>query len=592
MITSELTDEQTEVAAAGAGTRQLVTAGPGTGKTHTLVARIGHLVENEDIHPGGILALSFSRAAVGELRRRLRATGEDAGRVAPVTFDSFATRVLAEVDPGGAWTQQSFDGRIHEAIGRVGDIAELLSTIEHVFIDELQDLVGVRMRFVKALLPHVDAGFTLLGDPAQGIYDFALGDGETPENAGAPALYRWVRDTYGDELLDRTLTVNHRARSELAKRAASLGGIVVADSAAAMQQLLGILAEAPRLTSLGLLRNATVDERTAVLCRNNGHALWVSRHLRRDDVDHVVQRGATNRNVAPWIAQIVMAAGGGILSRGRFDNMLGKIGIEVENTDELWFPLRRIARDELGVDLERLVQRLRQGFIPDELYSLRYSPITVSTVHRSKGLEFDRVIVIDDGWRAPFDEEDARTLFVAESRTIETLTSAALPELQGRLLVDKWTDRWVDAGWEHWKRHGMEIRPTDIDTLTPAGSFMLNVDATTVQERLAHDVQLADPVHLELVRPKIGEPGAFYKVVWRDQPIAMASSQFGLDLMRVLKASKSWTYPRRIEEISIDAIRTVGGDAAVTNQEGLGPGGAWLVPSLVGIGRFIWEDGR
>ena len=28
---------------------------------------IGHLVEYEDVHPGGILALSFSRAAVGDL---------------------------------------------------------------------------------------------------------------------------------------------------------------------------------------------------------------------------------------------------------------------------------------------------------------------------------------------------------------------------------------------------------------------------------------------------------------------------------------------------------------------------------------------
>ena len=102
--------------------------------------------------------------------------------------------------------------------------------------------------------------------------------------------------------------------------------------------------------------------------------------------------------------------------------------------------------------------------------------------------------------------------------------------------------------------------------------------------------QLGDPVHLEFIRAKIGEPGAFYKVVWRDQPIAMASGQFGLELMRVLKASTSWKYPRRIEEVSIDAIRTVGGDSAVTDQEGLGPGGAWLVPSLIGIGRFIWED--
>ncbi|WP_395161299.1 UvrD-helicase domain-containing protein, partial [Ilumatobacter sp.] len=133
-----LTDEQTTVASAEPTVRQLVTAGPGTGKTHTLVARIGHLVDFHDVSPGGVLALSFSRAAVGELTRRLRATGDDAGRVAPITFDSFATRVLAQIDPEGEWKESSFDGRIEEAISRIDDFGEFLERIEHVCVDELQ----------------------------------------------------------------------------------------------------------------------------------------------------------------------------------------------------------------------------------------------------------------------------------------------------------------------------------------------------------------------------------------------------------------------------------------------------------------------
>jgi len=37
-------------------------------------------------------------------------------------------------------------------------------------------------------------------------------------------------------------------------------------------------------------------------------------------------------------------------------------------------------------------------------------------------------------------------------------------------------------------------------------------------------------------------------------------------------------------------VRSIGGDPLITNQDGLGPGGAWLVPSIVGLGRFVWED--
>ena len=190
---SGLTEEQRAVSEAPVGARQLVIAGPGTGKTHTLVARLAHLVEEEEVFPGAVLALSFSRAAVNELRRRLRASGDDASRIVPVTFDSFATRILANVDPDGEWTTKSFDGRIEAAIGKIAQIGESLDEVKHVVVDELQDLVGVRMRFVRALLKEFDAGFTLLGDPAQGIYDFSLEDEADPEVDGSPALYSWLR---------------------------------------------------------------------------------------------------------------------------------------------------------------------------------------------------------------------------------------------------------------------------------------------------------------------------------------------------------------------------------------------------------------
>jgi len=585
-----LTDEQTTVASAEPTVRQLVTAGPGTGKTHTLVARIGHLVDFHDVSPGGVLALSFSRAAVGELTRRLRATGDDAGRVAPITFDSFATRVLAQIDPEGEWKESSFDGRIEEAISRIDDFGEFLERIEHVCVDELQDLVGVRMRFVRALLDRLDVGFTLLGDPAQGIYDFALADGETAEQDGSPALYRWIRERFGEELVDHTLTVNHRAKSELAKRAASIGPLVIEDHAAAMDDMLDLLAEAPRLPSVGSLRNAAAGTRTAVLCRNNGHALWVSRHLRQADIGHVVQRGATSRSVAPWVASVIRATGGGVLNRERFERTLAGVNDEID-ADSVWPSLRRVARADLGIDLDRLVQRLREGNVPDELHTAQSADIVVSTVHRAKGLEFDRVVIVDEGWKAAsYDDDDARTLFVAISRTIETLATVDLPEVFGRLQVDKWTDRWVHAGWEKWKRFGMELRPDDVETRHPAGSVMLHKDAAHIQQLLADEVRPGDDVVVEFIRANIGAAGAFYKVVWKDQDIGMMSERFGVELMGVLKASSKWQYPRRIEELSIEAIRTIGGDSLITNQEGLGPGGAWLAPSLGGLGKFIWKE--
>ena len=287
----DLTDEQATVATAPPTARLLVTAGPGTGKTHTLVARIAHLVEHDGVAPGGVLALSFSRAAVGELRSRLRATGSDAGRVAPVTFDSFATRVLAEVAPGGSWRDQSYDGRIEAAISRIADFGEFLEQVEHLCVDETQDLVGVRMHFVKALLEQLDVGFTLLGDPAQGIYDFTLQPDGDPIRDGSPAFYAWVRQRYRTDLQDAALTRNHRAKTPNVAAAAALGPRVLKDPVGAASALADLLDDAPTLGSLDAIENDSVNQTTAILCRNNGHALWISRDLNNQGIAHVLRRG-------------------------------------------------------------------------------------------------------------------------------------------------------------------------------------------------------------------------------------------------------------------------------------------------------------
>src|SRR5262249_25545414 len=60
-------------AAAQSGTPALIVAGPGTGKTSTLVGRVAHLVHDRGVSPGAILALTFSNKAGREMRERLGA---------------------------------------------------------------------------------------------------------------------------------------------------------------------------------------------------------------------------------------------------------------------------------------------------------------------------------------------------------------------------------------------------------------------------------------------------------------------------------------------------------------------------------------
>lgn len=75
----------------------LALAGPGTGKTHILSARIGQILLSSDIQSYNILCLTFTDAAVHAMRKRLmKFIGPEAHRVHIYTFHSFCNKVIQE----------------------------------------------------------------------------------------------------------------------------------------------------------------------------------------------------------------------------------------------------------------------------------------------------------------------------------------------------------------------------------------------------------------------------------------------------------------------------------------------------------------
>jgi uncharacterized protein (TIGR00375 family) len=230
----DLLNAAQQAAVTAAGRHLLVVAGPGTGKTHTLLARIRALLE-AGVPAERILAVTFTRRAAGELRDRLaRNHGREAalpradtlhalalaawteagGREPVLLSEDAARRLFALANPGlsgarlkSAWralelSRERLEPRPPEADGdgpgrfaaryaaqktawNLLDFTDLLEgwleklasghsrpDWSHILVDEVQDLTPLQLALVAALAGPDRAAVFAIGDPDQSIYGF------------------------------------------------------------------------------------------------------------------------------------------------------------------------------------------------------------------------------------------------------------------------------------------------------------------------------------------------------------------------------------------------------------------------------------
>ncbi|MEU8119921.1 ATP-dependent helicase [Spirillospora sp. NPDC049024] len=615
-----LTEEQQAVVDLPADEMTLVIAGAGAGKTHTLVRRLDALVDREGLGAGEILVLSFSRAAVRELKERLARHGDAARHVRVRTFDSWALELLTQVDAAGAWQSRDFDARIVAAAELMGDDAvnDLHEDLRHVVIDEVQDLVGARRELVEALLDTYDCGFTVVGDPAQAIYGFQVKDPD--ERAGETnRFFDWLRARFGEDLTELRLSRNFRAATDEARIALPFGPRLQA-GAEGRETTTGVPYEELRTALLDTLLIGDLEDEfvcaglrghdgtTAILCRTNGQALLVSELLHAGDVPHRVQRSARDRAVPAWVALLFHRAESSIVTHSAFDELVKDLPLPQDAEPEaLWRSLLRVMPGRSnGLDLSRLRTLLSEGRMPDELTAQPPASLVISSMHRAKGLEFDRVLIMDpDVLRKDVQDpdEETRMLYVAMTRARHELMRLAPLKTWPMYPSKDRSGRWgrYQVRKRSW-RLGIEMMGGDVDTDRPAGSHLVLPDE--VFDRTASDLQdflverVSPGAEVVLQRLADGSPHELqaprYVVVHSDSgvPVGLTSERFAKDLYSHMQWSRNHVpdrWPVTITGIRIDAVETVAGSASAGSLAALGERGVWLAPRLVGLGRFAYD---
>lgn len=616
-----LTDEQRAVVELPWDTRLLVTAAAGSGKTHTVVRRLDALVGHEDpeqaLEAGEILVLSFSRAAVRELRDRIARHGDRARRVRVQTFDSWAYQLLVQAYPDEEWSAHSFDERIRaatDAIEKGAVEAGEPGAPSHVVIDEAQDLVGDRRDLVETMLDRFQrsCGFTVVGDSAQGIYGFQIDD--PTERAGeTDRFFAWLRASY-DDLVELGLTENFRATSPEARTALALGprlrnlasfpGGQEAAAATLYSELRDRLLD---LSDLGDLSGGFAPAALkafpgtcAILTRDNREALAISEVLYAQGVEHSLKRSLQDRPVPYWVAELLRSAESLALTESRFLELLSQIPLpRGVRPEQCWRSLRAATRRSGRglVDVAAIGRLVAEGRFPDELGDPETARLIVSTVHRAKGLEYDRVLLLSppsiaELRKAHLDLDlpaEARALYVAMTRTRDDLYHVTGPDTS-RIRRHRPTGRWYLGGWKKYERHGIQILPTDVHCEEPSGSQGTGMSAVETQTYLLKHARPGVVVTLRMRHPLPLGPDQSppYDVVHDEQVIGKVSERFRRDLYAVETVSRSWdvTWPAEIVGLRVDTLETVAGSTAAGANVGLGGNGVWIAPRITGIGRY------
>ena len=171
----ELSDKQREIIKDKQSKCIVVAAGPGSGKTRVLVHKLASLLLMEDVKHEQLLMLTFSRAAAIEFKQRLiKLIGNAAHFVDIKTFHSFSFDLIGKT--GNLEEADQVVKRAAEMI-RNGEVEPTKIGKTVLVIDEAQDMDADEYALVWALMHHNEEMRVIaVGDDDQNIYQFRGSD--------------------------------------------------------------------------------------------------------------------------------------------------------------------------------------------------------------------------------------------------------------------------------------------------------------------------------------------------------------------------------------------------------------------------------
>lgn len=404
----------------------VVAAGPGSGKTRVLVHKLASLLLLEDVKHEQLLMVTFSRVAATEFKKRLvELIGNAANFVEIKTFHSYCFDLLGKI--GSLEDSESVVQKASEMI-RNGEVEIGRITKNVVVIDEAQDMDESEYALIEALMDrNDDMRVIAVGDDDQNIYEFRGSDSKY--------LRSFVTDKGAEkyELLD-----NYRSKNNIVALANTFASTIT--DRMKIQPIVPIHSEngTVRLiqhTSRNLeipianeVRDTYKDGTACVLTNTNDEALKVMGLLIKNGMRaKLIQSndGFNLYNLAEiryFLKHIDKNDKTAVISNEIWNeakNSLSRVYFESTCLEVCLNMIRDFEQThstKYRTDLEEFIKESQY----DDFYSNEQGVILVSTIHKSKGREFDNVYMLLNN--VAFDTDvQRRKIYVGLTRAKQNL---------------------------------------------------------------------------------------------------------------------------------------------------------------------------
>ncbi len=463
-----LSDMQRKIIDDNVSKNIVVAAGPGSGKTRLLVHKLASLLMLEDVKHEQLLMLTFSRAAATEFKKRLiDLIGNAAYFVEIKTFHSYCFDLLGKV------------GNLKDSENAVKDAAEMIAngevelgriTKSVVVVDEAQDMDENEFALLKALvLRNEDMRLIAVGDDDQNIYEFR----------GADSKYlRELINDYGAQKYE--LSQNFRSAKSIVEfsneyvktitqRMKELP-IVSAKNDHGVVGLIKYVSEFMEVPVVNSVLNSKRKGSVCVLTSTNDEALRIVGLLTKNNCKAKLMQSVDGFNlknlveIRCFMNEATRDIQSPVISDTQWDNAKVRLKQKYKDSSCLSNCLKLIAEFEsvnkikYRTDLEEYIGE--SNF--EDFYGEEDDCVFVSTIHKSKGREFDCVHILINN-KFTQSEENKRKFYVAMTRAKSELYVHYSNDLFRGIAIPSYVERVLDKNtYSEPKEIGMQLTHKDV----------------------------------------------------------------------------------------------------------------------------------